>query len=121
MRLMFPTIVLFILLLSVGCSSGIIPCPKIKSVKMHRTNPNKRFSFPTESLSASAAEEDKPVQKRKVNDLKVIQNVTMEEWDCPKPGKKKYMPRKVKENIRRNMEKVNSNQKDSVEVNTSNR
>lgn len=120
MRLRLPNILVFVLLLSIGCSSGIIPCPKVKSVKMHKTNPNKRFYLPTESLSASA-EDEKPVQKRKGSDLKVVQNVTMEEWDCPKPGKKKYMPRKVKANIRRNMEKVNATQKDSVSYSAGNR
>ncbi|RAV98734.1 hypothetical protein [Pseudochryseolinea flava] len=121
MRLMLSKFLVFVVLIGMGCSSGVIPCPKAKTVKMRKTNPNKRFFLPSESLSASA-EEEKPVAKRsRVGDQKTIQNVTLEEWDCPKPGKKKYLPKKVKENIRKNMERVNAAQKDSLGVSTGNR
>jgi hypothetical protein len=39
---------------------------------------------------------------------KIVQNVSIEEWDCPRPGKKKYMPRSVKQNIRKNERKIQS-------------
>jgi hypothetical protein len=45
-------------------------------------------------------------------DTKVIRNVSVEEWDCPKPGTRKYMPKKVKENIKRNIKKIKSDHKD---------
>jgi hypothetical protein len=121
MKSMLSKLLLFILLLSVGCSSGILPCPKIKTVKMRKANPNKRFALPTEALSASANDEKPAIKRSHSGDQKVVQNVSVEEWDCPKPGKKKYMPRKVKHNIRRNLERVNAPVKDSVSFDAGNR
>jgi hypothetical protein len=114
MKLTLSKFLLFVGLLSMGCSSGIIPCPKAETVKVRKANPNKRFApVASETLSASANEE-KPVAKRARAEHRVVQNVSVEEWDCPRPGKKKYMPKKVKENIRRNMERVNAAKRDSV-------
>jgi hypothetical protein len=39
-------------------------------------------------------------------EVRYTQNVSVEEWDCPQPGGKKYLPRRVKENIRRNTLKI---------------
>jgi hypothetical protein len=41
-------------------------------------------------------------------DARYVQNVSMEEWDCPKPGSKRYMPKSVKDNIRKNWRKIES-------------
>jgi hypothetical protein len=49
----------------------------------------------------------------------MIQSVSVEEWDCPRPGQKKYMPKSVKENIRKNLKKVtkdSGNKADSVSI-----
>jgi len=40
-----------------------------------------------------------------------VKSITVEEWNCPKPGEKKVMPRSVKENIRKNLKKVKSAEK----------
>jgi hypothetical protein len=97
-----------LLLICMACQSGIIPCPKVKPVRAKRTNIFR--SSGTMSASASeSAEEDKVTPKRsKGSDSKVISNVSEEEWDCPHPGNRKYMPRRVKANIRRNFEKINA-------------
>jgi hypothetical protein len=44
----------------------------------------------------------------KPHEDKYVKNVSVEEWDCPEPGSKKYMPRHVRENIRRNYKKITS-------------
>jgi hypothetical protein len=44
----------------------------------------------------------------RTSDGRSVSNVTQEEWDCPRPGNKKYMPRAVKENIKKNLKKINS-------------
>jgi hypothetical protein len=42
----------------------------------------------------------------------------MEEWDCPRPGSKKYLPKSVKDNIKKNKRKfeedVRQSKADSV-------
>jgi hypothetical protein len=121
---MSPRLILLILLLSTACQSGIIPCPKIKTVRAKKTVIHKRFMDSSESLSADASDaknEDRTSSRRtRGTDAKVIQNVSVEDWDCPHPGKRKYMPRHVKENIKRNMEKLNRKQDetDSLQVDT---
>lgn len=83
---------------------GKIPCPKIKTVKLQ-----KNYRPPASSYTAKAnvAEES---QRKEVptNDVHFIQNVSVEEWDCPKPGSKHYMPKSIKENIKRNKKKIES-------------
>jgi hypothetical protein len=44
---------------------------------------------------------------------KMIHNVSMEEWDCPRPGVKKYMPRSVRDNIRKNTKKLKQDDTDA--------
>jgi hypothetical protein len=100
-----------------ACQVGKIPCPKVKTVKLH-----KNFRPSAASLSAKANQEHETVQRTKdvrPNDVHFIQNISVEEWDCPKPGAKRYMPKSVKENIRKNKKKIesdirNENQADSL-------
>jgi hypothetical protein len=109
------------LLMCMACQSGIIPCPTVKTAKARKSTIHKRFLESSSSLSAhadSAPEEQKDrtsaqrVKPLKGNDVKTIQHVSVEEWDCPKPGKRKYMPKAVKENIRKNLDKINADPKD---------
>jgi hypothetical protein len=54
----------------------------------------------------------------------MITHVSVEEWDCPQPGKKKYMPKQVKQNIRKNMKRISSdkqNEADSVQTKSNKR
>src|SRR4051794_38259240 len=101
---------LFVFFLCTACHSGILPCPKIKTAKIKHTSAHKHFfAEPSSSLSADAGETEKTSKGRsKSSDTKFVNNVSEEEWDCPHPGKRKYMPKRVKENIRRNLEKLNS-------------
>lgn len=103
------SLILMIALISVSCMSGKIPCPEPKHVKMKKNTVHRRFMESSSSLSADAETNQNKVPK---NNVRTISNVSMEEWDCPKPGKKKYLPREVKNNIRKNMEKMKSKEQE---------
>lgn len=91
-----------LLVLCSACQTGKIPCPRIKSAKLHKT-----YRPPSSSLLTARADKPKPEEEAgsrytKPDSERYIKNVTMEEWDCPRPGAKKYMPKSVKDNIRKN-------------------
>src|SRR5690606_35519786 len=85
--------------LGVGCQSGRIPCPK-PGAKTSKKVPKRMKSYAliqnSEMRNAEAKGSAKP------NDSRYVGNVSVEEWDCPEPGRKKYLPRHVKKNIRKN-------------------
>ena len=99
-------ILLLLLIFSFGCQTGRIPCPKFKGAK---SGHHKRYRNLSASLTtrATVKEAEPEFRVRKTPDARYVQNVSMEEWDCPQPGAKKYLPRNVKDNIRRNARKVN--------------
>jgi hypothetical protein len=97
---------IIILIFSMGCQTGRIPCPKGPKA----SKPKKYKSYGT--LMARAQQpvvEDKTKQLKKPNP-RYIQSVSVEEWDCPEPGKKKYLPRNVKSNIKRNYKRIQNEQ-----------
>jgi len=100
---------LIILLVLGGCMGGRIPCPEIETVKLRNYKPS------SSSLSAKvyqeAEEESTRAKEGKPTNVHFIQNISVEEWDCPKPGSKRYMPKSVKENIRNNRKKMESDMK----------
>lgn len=110
-------IVLF-LLLCTGCNSGIIPCPEVKSLKLRKSQVNKRMRFNERNFPQEEAEpvvtvssdaktpQQSPANRNRYKYVKyTIEHVDVEELDCPRPGDKK-MPRAVKDNIRKNRKKV---------------
>lgn len=124
---MFRRLILLVLFLGTACQSGIIPCPRVKTVKAKKTVIHKHFHESTASLSANASEDERAASTSKAqhskssknSDIKEVGNVTVEEWDCPRPGRKKYMPKTVKENIRKNLKKIKADdehQADSTAV-----
>jgi hypothetical protein len=100
-----------------SCQNGMIPCPTVKTAKLKRSNVNRGFTasskYPgaerdvTEN-SASGTSSQSETTSNKTTRSKYIKHVSVEEWDCPKPGSKKYMPKSVKENIKRNMKRISS-------------
>ena len=48
-----------------------------------------------------------PKSKSKASSSKVVENVTVEQWDCPRPETARYMPRSTKMKIRHNMRLIN--------------
>jgi hypothetical protein len=119
---MSPRIILLVLLLGTGCRSGLLPCPHAKTVRMKKNNVYKPLRQFMASMSANAGQqgEDNIHSKSFRNaDDNSVDNISVEEWDCPHPGAKKYMPKSVKDNIRKNMHKINKDTKtkaDSVVV-----
>ena len=110
-------IVLF-LIFCTGCSSGIIPCPEVKGLRLKKSQVNKRTRFherntprqeaePVITVSSEAETPQPNIRssKRYRYVKYTIEHVDVEELDCPRPGEKK-MPRKVKDNIRKNRKKV---------------
>ncbi len=47
----------------------------------------------------------------RATNARFIKNVSVTEWDCPRLGRKHYLPKAVKENIRKNMDKIKSDLK----------
>lgn len=114
---------LLVLVCCMACQTGKIPCPKVKYAKARKTVIRKNFQQSEQSLSARAAEaEREKIQNRGARgaEAKMIHNISVEEWDCPRPGEKKYMPKSVKDNIRKNIKKIKQDddgtKSDSVSV-----
>lgn len=97
-----------ILVLCTSCMSGVIPCPEPKSGRINKNKLSKRSLESSHLLSARAETDQHSQNKIPKNDMRTISNVSVEEWDCPRPGKKKYLPKEVKHNIRKNMKKIKS-------------
>lgn len=101
-----------------GCSSGIIPCPEIKGLKLKKSQVNKRIRYPDRSIAREEPEpvitvssdastpQERPRSSQRYRYVKyTIEHVDVEDLECPRPGDKK-MPRAVKENIRKNRKKI---------------
>jgi hypothetical protein len=97
-------VLVLLVLLCFGCQTGRIPCPKFKSAK---SGHHKRYRSYSASLTAKADVKSEEIKSKKPTDAKYIQHVSVDEWDCPQPGSKKYLPKNVKANIRRNAKRIN--------------
>lgn len=93
-------IILFFFL--VGCQTGRIPCPKPNAKKASAKVPLRYRSYVRE---VRQPEQSEPVA-RKPKDPKFVKNVSVEEWECPEPGRKKYLPKNIRSNIKRNYQRV---------------
>ena len=101
------SLISLIVLICASCMSGKIPCPEPKYAKMRKSS-HKRY-MESSTLSADAETTQSRVPK---SNVRTISNVSMEEWDCPRPGKKKYLPKEIKNNIRKNMERIKSKEQE---------
>jgi hypothetical protein len=108
-----------VIFICAACQGGRIPCPKIKTVKLQ-----KHYRPSQSALSARADQAESETERKygKIKEVRFIKNVSVEEWDCPRPGSKHYMPKSVKENIKRNKKKIESDfkkqQTDSLRTDT---
>jgi len=100
---MLSRIILVVIILT-SCSRGLIPCPEVEVVRFKEKAAYRQKPV----MMAKAKEEPEEKTTRKKPKDKFVQNVTIEEWDCPKPGKKRYMPKSVKQNIRKNERKIHA-------------
>jgi hypothetical protein len=97
-----------LILLCFGCQTGRIPCPKFKSPASGHHRKYRNFS-----ASLTAKVEEKPdIKVKRSDDSRYVRNVSVEEWDCPQPGQKKYLPKNVKDNIRRNTKLIKEDLKE---------
>lgn len=102
-----------LILICSACQSGRIPCPdargpRIKKVKV----PAKHHPEYMASVAGRrASPENKTVNQFRDDDERFVRNISLEEWDCPRPGEKKYMPKSIKDNIRKNMKRIKSGDK----------
>lgn len=106
------SIVIF-LILCTGCSSGIIPCPDVKGLRLKKSPLSKRFRFPErdprqepDPVITVSSDARTPSKNRTRYVKYTIQHIDVEEMDCPKPGEKRTLPKAVKNNIRKNRKKV---------------
>lgn len=119
---MFIRLLPFMLAVCFACQTGKIDCPKVKDDRIQRSK-FKRFRESEATLWADHGKKHAlhPVAKdynryryfKRAAD-KEVSTVSVEEWDCPRPGAGKYMPKVVRKNIRNNLLKINS------ELNTKN-
>jgi hypothetical protein len=95
---------LTLLVICTACHSGLMSCPKPQTVKLHKS-----FRTPSSSLISrvNRTHEEDPQRNKDVRpaDAHYVGNISMEEWDCPRPGAKRYLPKSVKENIKKNKKK----------------
>lgn len=96
---------IFVILFLTSCQRGLIPCPEVEVVRFKEKNAYRQK--PVMMAKAKEEPEEKTTTWKKPKD-KFVQNVTIEEWDCPKPGNKKYMPKSVRQNIRKNERKIHT-------------
>jgi hypothetical protein len=101
------TFIIGLFLLCASCQVGRIPCPKIKTAKLHRSTVRPSSSLLTARANPVVETESVSQKSKEARpaDVRYVKNVSVEEWDCPKPGAKRYMPKSVKDNIRKNKRK----------------
>lgn len=97
---------LLVSLILVSCQTGRIPCPTFKTARLSKSNPGQKSFAPTFARAEKEPTSNKEAKTGRISASRFVGNVTEDEWDCPEPGSKKYLPRRVKENIRRNFQKI---------------
>lgn len=100
---MVARVLIGLIVVCTACQTGLIPCPRVKTARLHKT-----YKPPSSSLLTARANQPEPetgTQNTRPDSEHYIKNVSMEEWDCPRPGSKKYMPKSVKDNIKKNKKK----------------
>src|SRR6478609_5547697 len=120
---MFPRLFILLVLFSFGCSSSQFDCPRPESVRLKR-----KAGVNYKVLMARQRQEAKGrISRAELKQLtsRELKTVTVEEWDCPRPGVKN-VPKQVQENIRKNKRKFNDyyrvrNSSDSLEFSSPNR
>lgn len=107
-------LLIFFLIVGSACQSGLIPCPVIKADKTRRSSSFVKKIRPKDKNTTASAREipasmmQRPVRSTTETDWRVpevrpaLENIDVEEWDCPKPGSKRTMPKALKENIKKN-------------------
>lgn len=107
-------LIVILILICTACQSGRIPCPDARGPKIKKVRasakPRPEYTASINSRRGQAETRTQATQGRE-SEGRFVRNVSVEEWDCPRPGDKKYMPRAIKGNIRRNFKKFNEDRK----------
>lgn len=115
-------LLLILLIVFSACQTGRIPCPKVKVDKLKKSSINKKMRHAERNTTASAAEitpYERPVSYSRQEVKPALEKIDVEEWDCPKPGVKRHLPKALKDNIKKNKKAYEShykNKADSVET-----
>jgi hypothetical protein len=107
-------LIVILILICTACQSGRIPCPDARGPKIKKVRvSSKQKPEYTASINSRRGQAESKTQagQAKESEGRFVRNVSVEEWDCPRPGEKKYMPRAIKGNIKRNMKKLNEDRK----------
>jgi hypothetical protein len=112
-----------ILFVATSCEFGLIPCAKVRPDKVRKTHISKRMlRYPERNTTASAreviiepAKSIRPDYARGSEVKPALENINVEEWDCPKPGGKRNLPKALKENIRKNKKAYESYYKNKAD------
>jgi hypothetical protein len=107
-------LIVILILICTACQSGRIPCPDARGPKIRKVRvSSKQKPEYTASINSRRGQAETKTQtgQAKESEGRFVRNVSVEEWDCPRPGEKKYMPRAIKGNIKRNMKKLNEDRK----------
>jgi len=119
-------LVIILLVLFTACQTGRIPCPKVKADKVKRSVVKRNMRYAERNVTASI-EVDENTNTPRTNLIRIpgtrppLEHIDVEEWDCPKPGSKRGVPKAVKDNIRKNRKAYetyykNRESSDSVKV-----
>ena len=103
--------IILILLFCTSCQVGKIPCPKVKEAKLRSHYRSSVFLARANQDKSSSVEPNQHYKDVRTTNTRYIQNVSVAEWDCPRVGRKRYLPKAVKENIRKNMDKIKTDLK----------
>lgn len=107
-----------ILLIATSCQYGMIPCIKVRPDKVKKTHVRK-IRYVDRSTTASVreipAEQVKPNYSRGSEVKPALENIDVEEWDCPKPGTKKNIPKALKDNIRKNKKAYETHYRNKID------
>ena len=115
---------IFVLILFTACQTGRIPCPTVKADKLRRSVVKRNLKYMDRFTTASIEPEE---TQRRTNLIRIpttrppLEHIDVEEWDCPKPGVKRTMPKALKDNIKKNKKAYETyyrsrNSADSVQV-----
>lgn len=110
MNYMFLRLVAILTIMSLtACRNGLIPCPTVKSDKMKKTVINKRLRYAERNTTASIepvnnqpSNRTRPLHNYRAEIKPTLEHMNVEEWDCPKPGMKRNVPKTLKDNIKKN-------------------
>jgi hypothetical protein len=100
-------VLLIVLIMFTACQTGRIPCPKVKADKLRKSVVKRNFRYMERNTTTASIQREETTTRR-TNLIRIpeshppLEHINVEEWDCPKPGVKRTVPKAVKDNIKKN-------------------